>query len=85
MLTGHPHIKRMQIKEITINGQWAQKLVVETNLKIPASGNYAENKPLQELANFLNLIATHDFGDFREIEIKEYRPAQTDARGRDVA
>lgn len=85
MLNEHPHIERIHIHETTINGRWAQKLVVETNLKIPASGNYAENKALQDLADILNLMAAQDFGDFKEIEIKEYRPPVTDARGRDAA
>lgn len=75
MLTGHPHIKHIRVSEQYINHRLLRRLVVDTDLMMPASGRIEENDALFKLHNFLEHIAIHDFADFDEVEIRTPRIA----------
>jgi len=69
MLSGHPHIKRLQVRESFSMGRLQRRLVVDTDLTMPSSGRIEENKSLLDLHNYLEMIAQNDFADFDEVEI----------------
>lgn len=70
MLSGHPHIQNLKIRESYFHGKAMRRLVVDTDLVMPASGRIEENEELLRLHNYLELIAAYDFGDFDEVEIR---------------
>ena len=70
MLSEHPHIKHMQISEISFKDRTARLLVVDTDLMMPLSGLIEENPALLKLHNYLENLAIHDFADFDEVEIR---------------
>jgi len=70
MLSGHPHIKSVRVSETFINDSMHRRLVVDTDLKMPASGRLEENDKLLDLHNYLEYIAVNDFADFDEVEIR---------------
>lgn len=70
MLSGHPHIKSLRVKEIFISNRVHRRLVVDTDLMMPPSGRIEENERLLDLHNYLEQIAVHDFADFDEVEIR---------------
>jgi hypothetical protein len=80
MLSGHPHIKRLQVKETFHRGRLQRCLVVDTDLMMPASGRIEENKPLLDLHNYLEMIAQNDFADFDEVEIHTHKVAMAEVR-----
>ena len=73
MLSGHPHIEKAYIRELFKDcGNLHQTLIVETNLKDPASGDKKHNKEWSALQNYLLGLASNDFADFSSVELKGY-------------
>lgn len=72
MLREHPHIQRARIMETLTERGIMQRLVVETNINLTEKRTETDKQKLSKLKAFLNNIATNDFGDFREIEIRPY-------------
>jgi hypothetical protein len=70
MLSGHPHIKSIRVSETFFNDRVNRRLVVDTDLAMPASGRIEENDKLLDLHNYLEAIAMNDFADFDEVEIR---------------
>ncbi len=70
MLSGHPHIKSIRVSETYLQDRINRRLVVDTDLMMPASGRIEENEKLLDLHNYLENIAVHDFADFDEVEIR---------------
>lgn len=75
MLSGHPHIKSIRVSETYLNDRMRRRLVVDTDLAMPASGRIEENAQLLALHNYLEHIAVNDFADFDEVEIRTPRMA----------
>jgi len=80
MLSGHPHIDRVRVHEQVINGQFTQKLIVETNIDLSEKRSKKDASNLSKLEEFLKVLAGNDFADFREIEI---RPSSSNEYGDD--
>lgn len=80
MLTEHPYIERIRIEENLAGATVVQRLIIETNLTVPESGDFSGNPDLQALKEFLTLLAKHDFADFQDIEIREYKPRPANDR-----
>lgn len=53
----------------TENGQLHQKLVVETSLKDPRSGDDRDRNKWMKLQNHLGALAANNFADFDTIEM----------------
>lgn len=70
MLSGHPHIKSIRVSETFLQDRLNRRLVVDTDLLMPASGRIEENEKLLDLHNYLEHIAVNDFADFDEVEIR---------------
>ena len=70
MLSGHPNIKSIRVSETFLDDRVRRRLVVDTDLMMPASGRIEENDKLLALHNYLEGIAVNDFADFDEVEIR---------------
>ena len=70
MLSGHPNIKRVYIKESrSENKKLERTLFVETNLVNPESGNKVHYKEWKSLYKYLDHLAENDFVDFRRVHL----------------
>lgn len=82
MLSGHPHIKSIRVSETFLHDRMNRRLVVDTDLEMPASGRIEENDKLLALHNYLEYIAVNDFADFDEVEIRTPGKAPNSFHGR---
>ncbi len=85
MLSEHPHIKSVRVSETFIRNRLCRRLVVDTDLVMPRSGRIEDNTKLYDLHNYLESIATHDFADFDEVEIRTPRKPDPAANGHRAA
>ena len=70
MLSGHPNIKRVYIKESYSTEKVAERtLFVETNLVNPDTGNKVHYKEWKSLYKYLEHLAQNDFVDFRRVHL----------------
>lgn len=70
MLSGHPHIERLYTRESLVKGRKIQKLIVETNLRLPPSGEYRDVQEIQDLQKFLESLTRYGLADFNDVEIR---------------
>ena len=82
MLSGHPNIKSIRVSETYFQDRLRRRLVVDTDLVMPASGRIEENDKLLALHDYLEHIAVHDFADFDEVEIRTPRMLPNSFHGR---
>ncbi|MFA5592873.1 MAG: hypothetical protein WC989_06140 [Micavibrio sp.] len=75
MLSGHSHIRQIQINDGFFNNRIRRRLVVDTDLLMPPSGRIEESEDLLVLHNYLEHLAANNFADVHEVTIRTPMPA----------
>jgi len=70
MLSDHPLIHRMYIRENVADGKVMQKLIVETQPRSKEVDEGLYNNQIRDLETYLLNLAQNDFADFREVEVR---------------